>query len=251
MWVRKEESMVSQTVEKPLYLQLVDELEVAIRERMAPNDKLFSERELTQVYGVSRITVRLALQELEKRGLVYKKHGKGTYVSEISDTAVDLSQSYSFTEQMKKIGKVPRTSILSFKLVKASDYIAQHLQLSQGEEVFEVERLRLADEVPMMLERTYVPTSLFPALTAIRMREKPLYEIFLEDYGQTIRLAEEEFYASIALDNEAKILGIPSNSPVLHLVRKTYNDKNRIIEFTFSIARADQFRYKISHQRGY
>ncbi|HEL1644143.1 TPA: GntR family transcriptional regulator [Streptococcus suis] len=243
--------MVSQTVEKPLYLQLVDELEVAIRERMAPNDKLFSERELTQVYGVSRITVRLALQELEKRGLVYKKHGKGTYVSEISDTAVDLSQAYSFTEQMKKIGKVPRTSILSFKLVKASDYIAQHLQLSQGEEVFEVERLRLADEVPMMLERTYVPASLFPALTAIRMREKPLYEIFLEDYGQTIRLAEEEFYASIALDNEAKILGIPSNSPVLHLVRKTYNDKNRIIEFTFSIARADQFRYKISHQRGY
>ncbi|HFI2463899.1 TPA: GntR family transcriptional regulator [Streptococcus suis] len=243
--------MVSQTVEKPLYLQLVDELEVAIRERMAPNDKLFSERELTQVYGVSRITVRLALQELEKRGLVYKKHGKGTYVSEISDTAVDLSQAYSFTEQMKKIGKVPRTSILSFKLVKASDYIAQHLQLSQGEEVFEVERLRLADEVPMMLERTYVPASLFPALTAIRMREKPLYEIFLEDYGQTIRLAEEEFYASIALDNEAKILGIPSNSPVLHLVRKTYNDKNRIIEFTFSIARADQFRYKITHQRGY
>lgn len=243
--------MVSQTVEKPLYLQLVDELEVAIRERMAPNDKLFSERELTQVYGVSRITVRLALQELEKRGLVYKKHGKGTYVSEISDTAVDLSQAYSFTEQMKKIGKVPRTSILSFELVKASDYIAQHLQLSQGEEVFEVERLRLADEVPMMLERTYVPASLFPALTAIRMREKPLYEIFLEDYGQTIRLAEEEFYASIALDNEAKILGIPSNSPVLHLVRKTYNDKNRIIEFTFSIARADQFRYKITHQRGY
>lgn len=97
--------MVSQTVEKPLYLQLVDELEVAIRERMAPNDKLFSERELTQVYGVSRITVRLALQELEKRGLVYKKHGKGTYVSEISDTAVDLSQAYSFTEQMKKLGK--------------------------------------------------------------------------------------------------------------------------------------------------
>ncbi|MGD6467713.1 GntR family transcriptional regulator, partial [Xanthomonas citri pv. citri] len=142
--------MVSQTVEKPLYLQLVDEMEVAIRERMAPNDKLFSERELTQVYGVSRITVRLALQELEKRGLVYKKHGKGTYVSEISDTAVDLSQAYSFTEQMKKIGKVPRTSILSFELVKASDYIAQHLQLSQGEEVFEVERLRLADEVPMM-----------------------------------------------------------------------------------------------------
>ncbi|MFX3901848.1 winged helix-turn-helix domain-containing protein, partial [Streptococcus suis] len=86
------------TVEKPLYLELVDELVVAIRERRAPNDKLFSDRELTQFYGVSRITVRLALQEMEKRGLVYKKHGKGTYLSEISDTAVELSQAYSFNE---------------------------------------------------------------------------------------------------------------------------------------------------------
>lgn len=241
--------MSGQFDDKPLYLQLVDELEVAIRERMAPNDKLLSERELTQVHGVSRITVRLALQELEKRGLVYKKHGKGTYVSEILDTAVDLSQAYSFTDQMRKMGKVPRTVILSFRNMQATDFIAQQLQVSCGELVFEIERLRLADEVPMMLERTYVPVSLFPTLTSSRMSEKPLYEIFLEDYGQVVRLAEEEFYASISLDNEAKILGIPSNSPVLHLVRKTYNDKNRLIEYTFSIARADQFRYKIIHQK--
>ncbi|MGV3080310.1 GntR family transcriptional regulator [Streptococcus sp. 32226D021BW] len=241
--------MSGQFDEKPLYLQLVDELEVAIRERMVPNEKLLSERELTQVHGVSRITVRLALQELEKRGLVYKKHGKGTYVSEILDTAVDLSQSYSFTDQMRKIGKEPRTSILSFQTVPATDYLAQHLQLRKGEEVFEIERLRLADEIPMMLERTYVPASLFPSLSADRMMELPLYELFLEDYDQTIRLAEEEFYASISLDNEAKMLSIPNNSPVLHLVRKTYNDKNRIIEFTLSIARADQFRYKIIHQK--
>ncbi|HEL2383204.1 TPA: GntR family transcriptional regulator [Streptococcus suis] len=235
--------------EKPLYLQLVDELEISIRERMAPNDRLLSERELTQVYGVSRITVRLALQELEKRGLVYKKHGKGTYVSEISERAVDLTQAYSFTEQMRKIGKVPKTSILSFRCIQVSDYIAQQLQLSHGETVYEIERLRLADDIPMMLERTYIPVLQFPALTAQRMNEKPLYEIFFDDYGQIIRLAEEEFYASISLDNEARILGIPNNSPVLHLVRKTFNDKNRIIEFTFSIARADQFRYKISHLR--
>ncbi|MGZ7278189.1 GntR family transcriptional regulator, partial [Streptococcus pyogenes] len=78
-------------------------LEEEIRESMLANDKLSSERELTQIYGVSRITVRLALQELENRGLVYKKHGKGTFVSEIGDSAVDLSTAYSFTEQMKKL----------------------------------------------------------------------------------------------------------------------------------------------------
>lgn len=236
--------------EKPLYLQLVDELEIKIRETMEPNDKLFSERELTQVYGVSRITVRLALQELEKRGLVYKKHGKGTYVSETAEPAVDLSSAYSFTEQMKKIGKVPKTQILSLIYVEASEFVAQQLQVPIGERLLELERLRLADGVPMMLERTYVPAELFEGITEERLMQRPLYEIFAEDFGQTIRLAEEEFYASIALDNEASLLGIKSGGPVLHLLRKTYNDKNIIIEYTFSIARADQFRYKISHQRG-
>ncbi|HEL1585337.1 TPA: GntR family transcriptional regulator [Streptococcus suis] len=236
--------------EKPLYLQLVDVLEVKIRETMAPNEKLFSERELTQVYGVSRITVRLALQELEKRGLVYKKHGKGTYVSEIREPAVDLSAAYSFTEQMKKMDKVPKTIILLLRTMAANDYIARNLQLQVGQEVVELERLRLADGIPMMLERTYIPAHLVPDLTEERLNQKPLYEIFGDDYGQIIRLAEEEFYASLALDNEAKLLGIKSNSPVLHLLRKTYNDKNMLIEYTFSIARADQFRYKISHQRG-
>lgn len=235
--------------EKPLYLQLVDILEIQIRNTMAPNDKLFSERELTQIFGVSRITVRLALQELEKRGLVYKKHGKGTYVSEIQDAVVDLSAAYSFTEQMKKIGKKPQTEILSFHRMQASEQVAKTLQISSGAWVFELERLRLADDVPMMLERSYVPANLFEGLSEELLQHKPLYEVFSDDYGQFIRLAEEEFYASIALDNEAKLLDIQANSPVLHLLRKTYNDKNRMIEFTFSIARADHFRYKIYHKR--
>ncbi|NQP32661.1 GntR family transcriptional regulator [Streptococcus suis] len=240
--------MSNNNQEKPLYLQLVDELEVKIRERMAPNEKLFSERELTHLYGVSRITVRLAMQELEKRGLVYKKHGKGTYVSEISEPAVDLSQVYSFTEQMKVMGKVPKTTILSFQEMDASEYISQQLMIDIGEKVYELERLRLADGIPMMLERTYIPASLFEGLTIEDLENTALYEVFSKKYNQIIRLAVEEFYASIALDNEAKLLGVRGNSPVLHLLRKSYNDKNRIIEYTFSIARADQFRYRMVHK---
>lgn len=241
--------MFEEENDKPLYLQLVEILETNIQESMAPNDKLFSERELTQIYGVSRITVRLALQELEKRGLVYKVHGKGTYVSELQESSMDLSTAYSFTEQMKKLGKVPRTNILSFQKIIVPRKVAQALQLNEGDMVYELERLRLADDVPMMLERSYVPVNLFEDLTEERLLKKPLYEVFADDYGQTIRLAEEEFYASIALNNEANFLCIKSGDPVLHLLRKTYNDKNRIIEYTFSIARADQFRYKVYHRR--
>lgn len=241
--------MLDGASEQPLYLQLVDQLEMEIRNSMLANDKLSSERELTKIYGVSRITVRLALQELEKRGLVYKKHGKGTYVSEITDSAVDLSAAYSFTDQMKKLGKVPQTKILSFRLIEAPESIAQQMQIAPGELIFEIERLRIANDAPMMIERSYVPHTLFDGLTEEMLSMHPLYELFQLQFSQTIRLAEEEFYASIALDNEAELLGIRSGSPVLHLLRKTFNTKNIVIEYTFSIARADQFRYKIIHQR--
>ncbi|MGT2743742.1 GntR family transcriptional regulator [Streptococcus plurextorum] len=232
-----------------MYLQLVDELEFNIRNTMSPNDKLLSERELTEAYSVSRITVRQALQELEKRGLVYKKQGKGTYVSEIKEQAVDLATLYSFTDAMKKLGKAPKTQILSLAKMKASEQVAKGLQVPLGTAVFELVRLREADDVPMMLERTYLPAQLFSHLTEEVLLQKPLYRIMEEDYQYHIRLAEEEFFASIALNHEAKLLGIKKNSPVLHLIRKTYSQKNLIIEFTFSIARADQFRYRVSHLR--
>ncbi|MGT2772098.1 GntR family transcriptional regulator [Streptococcus marimammalium] len=235
--------------DKPLYLQLADTLAKKIKELFSPNDKLLSERELTNQYGVSRMTVRLALQELETRGLIYKKHGKGTFVAETSGGTVDLSASYSFTDHMRNLGKVPKTKILSFSEVKASDYIAKQLNISQNDIVYEIERLRIADDVPMMVERSYIPKDIFKNLKYERVSQKPLYEIFSDDYSQTIRTAEEEFFASIALDREAKFLKIKSGSPVLHIIRKTFNTKNHIIEFTFSIARADQFRYKITHHK--
>ncbi|CAM4060486.1 GntR family transcriptional regulator [Streptococcus penaeicida] len=234
--------------EQPLYQKLVDQLEVTIRKDMSPHDKLLSERELSENYSVSRITVRQALKELETRGLIYKVHGKGTYVSKLKEPLTDLSLAYSFTEQMKKIGKEPRTQILSFEKVEIKDHLENLLEMESENQAFELERLRLADGQPMMFERSYLPCSIFCDLTSEILKEKPLYDIFSADYLINVRLAEEEFYASIALDFEAKLLGIKKGDPVLHMIRKTYNEKNVLVEHTFSIARADQFKYRVIHQ---
>lgn len=247
MIIARKEENVRTKKNQPLYLQLVDMLELEIRNSMSPNDKLLSERELSTTYDVSRITVRQALKELESRGLIYKKQGKGTYVSEIKGPTTDLASAYSFTEHMKELGKKPQTDLLSFEKMQVTPYLSKHLNLEVGTDMLEFERLRKADGKPMMFERTYVPASLFSDLKKERLQDKPLYEIFSEDYKQIIRQADEEFYASIALDYEAKLLGIKKGDPVLHMVRKTFNDKNMIIEFTFSIARADQFRYRVIH----
>lgn len=234
---------------KALYYQLVDLLQERIKKQMIPHDKLPSERELTAQYGVSRTTVRLALQELESSGYIYRRHGKGTFVSDIQKKAADIAGAYSFTEQMKSLGRHPDTRILSFEQIEADKFIAKHLNLSLGEAIYKLSRLRSADREPLMIEDTYLPVKLFMTLDDKLLRSKPLYDLFSEDFNQTVRLADEELYASIASKEDAKQLMINEGAPVLHLARQTYNMKNEIIEFTLSVARADQFHYQIRHIR--
>lgn len=241
--------MESTSQNKALYFQMVDLLKNRIDGEMKPHDKLPSERELTTTYGVSRTTVRLALAELENEGYIYRQHGKGTFVSDLSEKANDLAGAYSFTEQMQKLGRTPTTKILEFQRIEADKKLAQHLQLSLGDRVIHLRRLRSADGEPLMVEDTYLPSKTFLSLTEEMLAQQPLYDLFTEVFRQTIRVADEEFFASIATENDGRLLHIPEGAPVLNFVRSSYNTKNEIIEYTVSVARADQFHYKIRHVR--
>lgn len=100
-----------------------------------------------------------------------------------------------------------------------------------------------------MLERTYLPYKRFEGLTSEMLEEKPMYDVFYDTYNQRIKYAEEEFYASIVSDKDAEYIEVPIGSAALNLVRKTVNQENEIIEYTLSVARADQFRYKVLHHK--
>ena len=241
--------MAKNSRKQPLYDQLVDVLKDRIENELSPGDALPSERELSERYGLSRTTVRLAMAELENMGLIVRRHGKGTFVAEAHGEPADLMGGYSFTEQMRSMGRVPRTETLKFEIVDAPKHVAEHLGMHLGEKVYRIRRLRIADDIPMMLERTYLPVSQFVGLTLEDLERKPLYEIIEKDYHEVIKVADEEFRASLARLEEARLLGIQEGSPVLKLVRTTYDEKNLVIEYTHSVARADQFKYKVSHYR--
>lgn len=241
--------MATTARKQPLYNQLVDLLSDKIQNEMHPGDALSSERDLAETYGLSRTTVRLAMSELEELGLVTRKHGKGTFVSSVSRDTTDLMGTYSFTDQMHSLGRVPHTEVLDFEVREASKFVAQNMDLRLGEAVFRMRRLRSADGVPMMLERTYMPVKVFDSLTQHMVESKSLYEIVEQDFRMKIKTAEEAFGARAARPDEAKLLKIDENAPVLHLVRTTYNSKNVVIEYTRSVARADMFEYKIVHTR--
>jgi len=232
-----------------LYNQLINILVDDIKNNLKPNSKMLSEREICMKYEISRTTVRQALQELENIGYIYKVSGKGTFVSNIENIKKNLIDSYSFTEQMRAIGKKPKTEVLSFEIVESYREIAEQMNIFPGDEVYYLKRLRLADGVPMMIEISYLPVKLFRSLEKELIATKPLYDIFKEDYNEDISFADEEFFAGLVNPKLAKTLNVQTNSPCLNLKRTTFNKKNQVLELTFSTARSDQFVYKIRHTR--
>lgn len=235
---------------QPLYGQLVDSLREKIETEYEPGDLLPSERELSEDYCISRTTVRLALKELETLGFIKRRHGKGTFVADRSQETTNLTRAYSFSEQMRSLGRIPRSELLEFRSGEASKTVADRMGLAAGERVISMRRLRLADDVPMLIEHTYLPGKIFSGLTSDEVDSRSLYKIMAQDYHIEVRVAEEEFYASVARREEARLLGISEGAPVLQLFRLTYNTRNQVVEFTKGVARADQFHYKVSYYGG-
>lgn len=234
---------------QPLYGQLFNVLRDKINNDMSPGDLLPSERQLSERYGLSRTTVRLALEGLENRGLIYRRHGKGTFVADEGHSTTDLSLCYSFTDEMRKLGRVPSTLILGFTEEEANKAVSAALGLHLGTHVYNLHRLRLADGIPMLVGHTYLPMQPFPGFSQEIASERPLYDILEHEYHQQIATAEEEIRAGTVCPSEAEQLGIPTGAPMLEITRVTCNVIGDVIEYTQSVARADKFKYHVVHSR--
>lgn len=228
----------------PLYLQLMEELIKKIGAGdFHEQEKLPSERELCDIYDVSRITIRQALQELEREGYIYKLHGKGTFVAPKSYNQ-NLVKLYSFTEEMKAMGKHPTTNVLSFQKMAVDERLAEKMNLTAQDEVFQIIRLRLADDEPLMYETSYVPKKVFSDLTEADLAERPMYDIFYDDYHIGVTKALERFTATSVRESEAKHLLMVTDQPAM-LIRRFAYHKDTLIEYTISVARGDKFDYTV------
>lgn len=236
--------MLDRNSKIPLYSQLMDILIYEIENSMKENEKMISEREICQKYDVSRTTVRQALLELEREGYIYKRHGKGTFVAPKKYNQ-NLQGFYSFTEEMKKLGKEPSSRVLKFEIFTVNNDIAKKMKLEKEDLVYKFTRLRLADGVPMMFETTFVPYNLFPGITKDDLNRNALYDIFRNRFSTIVDYAEEIFLPVLTNEEEAQKLLISVGSPSLKISRYAYNSTNQIIEYTISIARGDKFKYNV------
>lgn len=228
-----------------LYQDLIDKLldQISTMEKGA---KLPSERQLCEDYNVSRTTVRNALGFLVNSGVLYQIQGKGTFVRERSRE--NLSNYYSFTEQTKRNGKIPKSIVTSFKVRELNDKERQVFDDPSIEEVIVFDRLRLADDMPMMYEKTVIPYQRFDKITKDLLEKTALYEIFANNFNTKITNVRERFQVSSLTKKVADFLKLKDGSVALKITRFSYDIEDNLIEYTTSYARGDMFYYETSYK---
>lgn len=226
----------------PLYYQIQQQLFERIRfGDLKAGDPLPSEQEIATRLGVSRMTARLAIKSLCELGIVYSERGKGTFVSGLK-MEKNFRQVLSFTEEMQLSGRHPRSRVLSFEAVPAADDIAEALNLCSTDEVFRLQRLRIADSFPMGIECSHIPARLCPDLMQTFDARNSLYQLLSDRYRIQMAIADEVVEASLAGTEEAKLLRIRKGSPVFVFTRTSYVQQGQPVEYVKSVYRADRYR---------
>ncbi|HEY0656995.1 MAG TPA: GntR family transcriptional regulator [Pyrinomonadaceae bacterium] len=225
-----------------MHTQIAEALMLQIqRGELKPGENFPSERDLAERFGVSRMTVRQALQRLRQEGLIYYERGVGTFVTnrKIDVHTRNLS---GFSDEMISLGLKPSSRVLELKCVSATEHVAIDLHLEPKEKVFHIERLRLADDEPMAFENTYLPEKLCPELDKADLTKNSLYQILTEDYNLQMNHAAESLEAAAANKYVAEHLGIKIRTPVLVVHRVVFSDSNQPIESARTTYRADRYR---------
>ena len=198
------------------------------------------ERRLAADLGVSRPTLRAVVDELVREGLLHRRHGSGTYVSE-PKIALSLTMT-SFTEDMQRRGMRPDSRVLSFNVVTAGAKLGQKLRLSPADEVFAVERLRLADDEPMAFEFLHVPRVLAPELTRRDLEHHSFYDLLRERHGIFVSEGVQTIEPTVVNAEEAEILGVPVHAPAFLFERVSTSQRGEVIEFVRSVYRGDRYK---------
>lgn len=233
----------------PLYHQLKQALQSDIEQGIyKPGERVPSEPELVREYGVSRITVRQALDELEAEGLIVRRHGKGTYVAErrIEQELVRLTD---FMEDMQQAGQNPSSRVLAFVHEPASLAVARALHLKEGTEVVRVDRLRLADGRPMAHDITWLPLRFGELLVGMNLAQETIYHILETRYAIPVVSGAFSITAATATDRQADLLDIPAGAALLLIQRISYTTGDEPVYVQDRYYRTDRVQYRVMLRR--
>jgi GntR family transcriptional regulator len=230
-------------MKEPVYSVIASRAEARIRSgQWAPGSRLPSERVLCNILDVSRATLRQALAELEERGLISRHQGRGTFVARPRVEAA-LSGFFSIREALHARGMTVVTRVLGVTVVEASRQLSADLGCLPGDPLVRLERLRLVETEPLVLESSHLPGALFPDLVAADFVTRSLYDILREDYGRAVSDAIEMLEPVITTARESALLGLPGHAPAILTRRVTKDTSGTIVELGHALLRGDRSRF--------
>lgn len=246
------ESISDSTLDSESYLPLYEQLKRSLLERieeghLQPGDRLPSEKELEAEFGVSRVTVRRALQDLSHEDRIIRVAGKGSFV--LQPKIEPLTALTSFSENMRAQGYEPSYRDSKVSLVVPPPKVLSLLKMDDGQQALRIERLMLADAMPMAIQDAYIPHALLSdsanLITPEILNNISLYKILELEIGLHLNRAEEWVDASQAQPEEAEMLRISEGDPILLIERLTFSQSERPVEYVKLIFPAERYRYKV------
>ena len=227
----------------PLFIQMAERLIGQIESGdLSPGEQLPPERDLSGKIGVTRMTLRRALQVLESQGLIVRKHGVGTFIAEPKiDRQMEIV--FRFTSGIQNRGLTPGAEIVSIEQILAAQVLAKDLDLPVFAPVYSILRLRSINQEPVMLESYKIPVQRFPGLERYDLEKRSIYEIMEIEYGVPITRARQSFEPIIATEFEANILKIKIGEALMLEKRLSYDSNNRPVEYGNDRYRGDRFRF--------
>lgn len=235
----------------PLHVQLQQALSDSIRRRVwKPGQQLPGEPELCRTFGVSRTTVRQALNELARQGVLVREQGRGTYVAQPKLVGTAAQRLSGFHEDMTALGRPLVSQVLKQRVIAADDLVAERLDLRPGDPVVEIERLRLVEAQPVVLTTTYLPQGLCPGLETADLRRRSLYEFLHSECRRTLARGWRTIEAVAADSRQARLLATRKGAPLILLQSVSYLSNGRPIEYYFAFHRGDRSRFEVELVRG-
>jgi GntR family transcriptional regulator len=210
-----------------------------------------SERELMDIFQMSRITVRKAIDDLVNEGYLYRVQGKGTYVKNV-DVRHDLFSITSCTEDIKARGMTASNRVILSEPVSADKNTAKKLRINENEPVLKLKRVFFANDVPINLTTTYLPLTIFPGLEKHDFSKESLYAVIENKYGIKITHAVRTLEAILADSESAELLKIKQGQPLILFSCVTYGEvygKEKIIEAFKCLYRSDMHKFYINQVR--